>query len=191
MAANIAALYPSCIEFLARPRPRRTYAAAMDRDDVAKWIRSARKSKGWTQQRLGDEVGVTKANVSHWETGKHDPSFLQLLRIRDLTGYALRDVAADGAWPLPGIPRERITALSPDARERLAAGIMGILAALANAPAPSAQRRKPHRHGRMNGQGHLRLVHVVTHRSIEGYRPPRASVGRAPRLRLVQGGGNT
>ncbi len=79
----------------------------MTKADVARWVREARTYKGWTQEQLADEVGVTKANISHWETGKHDPSFLQLLRIRDLTGYALREVAEPETWPFRRVRRER------------------------------------------------------------------------------------
>lgn len=65
----------------------------MDASDVAAWVKAARESKGWTQQQLGDALGLSKANVSHWETEKHEPSFIQLLKIRDLTGHPLTEVA--------------------------------------------------------------------------------------------------
>lgn len=79
---------------------------------------------------MGEKVGVTKANVSHWETGKHDPSFLQLLNIRDLTGYPLREVVQETDWPFTKIPRERITRLRPEAIKQLQTGLVGILAAI-------------------------------------------------------------
>ena len=68
-------------------------------------------------------IGVTKANVSHWETGKHEPSFLQLLRIRDVTGLALVEVESAGAWPLLTVRREQITALTDQQRQQLDAGV--------------------------------------------------------------------
>lgn len=33
-------------------------------------IRTLRKSKGWTQQKLADELGVTREAVSQWESGE-------------------------------------------------------------------------------------------------------------------------
>ena len=83
-------------------------------------------------------MGVTKGNVSHWETAKHDPSFLQLLRIRDLTGYPLREVAPAEDWPLPGVPRELLTALNDEQREQIERGINALLAALT---VPTKHRR--------------------------------------------------
>lgn len=113
----------------------------MDSEALRRWISDARKLKGWTQEQLGHELGLTKANISHWETGKHEPSFSQLLRIRDLTGHPLRDVLPAGDWPFPDIPREQLTSLTPEQRQALQAGIVGILAAIA--PAPAASRGKP------------------------------------------------
>ena len=113
---------------------------------LGNWIRSARASKGWTQDQLGDAIGVTKANVSHWETGKHEPSFMQMLKIRDATGYQLEDVQAAADWPLPGIRREEFTSLNEQQLQAVQAGIRGVLFAVQSASqasdsAPLRKRR--------------------------------------------------
>lgn len=119
----------------------------MDEETLGAWVAAARNSKGWTQERLGDEMGLTKANISHWETNKHEPGFWQLLRIRDLTGYPLRDVGPAANWPLPKVPRERFTSLLPSQLEALQAGVLGILAAIEAAGLGLAwdgiERRRP------------------------------------------------
>ncbi len=115
----------------------------MNREDVSQWIKRARASRGWRQEDLGEALGVTKANVSHWETGKHEPSFLQLLRIRDVTGLALAEVDSAGAWPLSTVRREQITALTDQQRQQLDAGVAALLVAIthaAPADAPSWKR---------------------------------------------------
>ena len=56
--------------------------------DIKDWIKAARTHKGWTQQQLGDAVGRTKANVGHWEAGKHEPKLEQIEAIAAATGYA-------------------------------------------------------------------------------------------------------
>ena len=38
---------------------------------------------------LGSERGHSKANISHWETGKHSPNLRQLLAIAKITGQKL------------------------------------------------------------------------------------------------------
>lgn len=114
----------------------------MNREDVCQWIRRARESRGWTQTDLGDKIGVTKANVSHWETGKHEPSFLQLLRIRDVTGLALVEVESAGAWPLATVRREQITALTDQQRQQLDAGVAALLVAITHATPADATSRK-------------------------------------------------
>lgn len=54
---------------------------------ISKWIKDARGYAGLTQQQLGDALGVTKANVSAWENGRHEPSFDQLKKIAEETSY--------------------------------------------------------------------------------------------------------
>lgn len=51
------------------------------------WIKAARLHKKWTQQQLGDAVGRTKANVGHWEQGKHEPKLELIEAIAQATGY--------------------------------------------------------------------------------------------------------
>lgn len=58
-------------------------------EELHKWVAAARAHKGWTQTQLGDELGVTKANVSGWENARHEPSYTQIARISQLTGYAM------------------------------------------------------------------------------------------------------
>lgn len=57
--------------------------------DLKDWVKAARKSAGLTQEQLGEKLGRTKANVGHWETGKHEPSFDQMRRISEITGHPL------------------------------------------------------------------------------------------------------
>ena len=53
------------------------YAVCMD-------IKEIRKQLGMTSQDLAVALGVSVATVSRWETGKHKPSKLALLRLKEL-----------------------------------------------------------------------------------------------------------
>lgn len=57
--------------------------------EVHQWVLAARKHAKLTQQELGDQLSVTKSNVSGWENNRHQPSFDQLRRISDITGVDL------------------------------------------------------------------------------------------------------
>lgn len=57
--------------------------------DIGKWIADARAHGQLTQLKLADEMSVTKGNVSGWENNRHAPSYQQMLRISQLTGFAL------------------------------------------------------------------------------------------------------
>lgn len=62
--------------------------------NIRDWVRAARAHKGWTQTQLGNAVGRTKANIGHWETGKHSPSTEQLVQISIATGHPLPPMGA-------------------------------------------------------------------------------------------------
>lgn len=55
--------------------------------ELEKWVRAARKHKGWTLEAMGEALGRSKATAGFWETGKSKPSFAQVLRIAEVTGY--------------------------------------------------------------------------------------------------------
>lgn len=44
-------------------------------------IRDARREKGWTQDRLASEVGVSRSAVAQWETGRAGQVTTNLTRI--------------------------------------------------------------------------------------------------------------
>lgn len=57
--------------------------------DLAKWVKEARLSKNMTQEELGFELDMTKANISSIENGRNNPSFETMLKIFELTNYSL------------------------------------------------------------------------------------------------------
>lgn len=96
-------LYLFCLDYL--------YDVDMElKDVIAKWVRSARASIGMSGSDLGAKLslalggarGHSKANISHWETGKHSPNLRQLLAISKITGFRLPEeiTAAMSAEPL-------------------------------------------------------------------------------------------
>lgn len=47
-------------------------------------LRALRESRQWSQEKLGFELGVTKATISKWESGHVQPNLGTLLRIKNL-----------------------------------------------------------------------------------------------------------
>jgi SOS-response transcriptional repressor LexA len=64
------------------------------------WIRKSRTKAGMTQQDLGNVLGVTRANVSAWEHGLHEPNFEVITRLSALSGEPLPFPAPFSAAPL-------------------------------------------------------------------------------------------
>ena len=64
---------------------------------IAKWVRAAREHAGLSGEQLGiklalelgTERGNTKANISHWENERHQPSIMQTLAISKITSLRL------------------------------------------------------------------------------------------------------
>lgn len=64
---------------------------------IAQWVRAAREHAQLSGEQLGiklalelgTERGNTKANISHWEKERHQPSTLQMLAISKITGLPL------------------------------------------------------------------------------------------------------
>lgn len=53
---------------------------------VGENVKKARKSKGLTQQELGERMGVTQATVNQYESGKRNPKLDTLNRIANALG---------------------------------------------------------------------------------------------------------
>ncbi|TWH64137.1 DNA-binding XRE family transcriptional regulator [Azomonas agilis] len=56
-------------------------------------LRTLRETRNWSQEQLGFELGVTKATISKWETGKVQPGLGTLLRIKEL--FADQSISLD------------------------------------------------------------------------------------------------
>lgn len=96
---------------------------------MKQWIRDARKHAKLSQEKLGDALGMTKSNISHWESGAHEPSFGQLVRIIEVTRYdeplpGLRAAAKSSSWPFPDISLHKIEALPERERIKLEAALL-------------------------------------------------------------------
>lgn len=78
---------------------------------IATWVREARTAAGLSGSalgaqlalELGTERGHTKANISHWETAKHNPNLQQLLAIAKITKQSLpSEIMSALSGPIPG-----------------------------------------------------------------------------------------
>jgi len=64
---------------------------------IAAWVKESRLAADLSQEALGAQLalvlgverGHTKGNISHWETGKHQPSLQQLIAIGQITKKSL------------------------------------------------------------------------------------------------------
>jgi transcriptional regulator with XRE-family HTH domain len=60
-------------------------------------MRQERLKKGWTQEYVGRQIGLTKVSIHDIETGKQKPSYDVLLKLENLFGKDHRYLFAQGA----------------------------------------------------------------------------------------------
>lgn len=89
-------------------------------------IRALRKEKGWTQQQLAEEIGVSRQMVTRWENGWNVPSLPYANKLSALFGVSVAELMTGDAPPA----REA----APAAGKRDLAGCALLLCALSFLP---------------------------------------------------------
>lgn len=56
----------------------------MDRDKLGKFISVQRKNKGFTQQKLAEELNISNKTISKWETGEGYPDITIVPRLAEV-----------------------------------------------------------------------------------------------------------
>ena len=66
--------------------------------NFAEHLMSLRRQRGWSQEELGNQVGVTRQTVSKWEMGQSTPELEKLVELSRLFGMSIdRLVGLEGA----------------------------------------------------------------------------------------------
>ncbi len=87
----------------------------MDQIKIGKFIAELRRREGFTQEALGEKIGVTNKTISRWENGNYMPDIemLQVLAqelhvsIQELlSGERLPDSSRDAETPAAKVPKE-------------------------------------------------------------------------------------
>lgn len=58
---------------------------------IGEKIKTCRKAKHWSQERLGERAGCTGRAIGYWETGERMPRLPQLIGIADALGVDLAE----------------------------------------------------------------------------------------------------
>lgn len=66
----------------------------MDTVKIGKFLKELRKEKGFTQETLGEKLGVTNKTVSRWETGAYMPPVECLALLSDLYQVSINEIVA-------------------------------------------------------------------------------------------------
>lgn len=64
----------------------------MDQVRIGSFIARLRREKGWTQEELGEQLGVTNKTVSRWENGNYMPSIEILILLSGKFGVSLNEL---------------------------------------------------------------------------------------------------
>ena len=66
----------------------------MDTVKIGKFLKELRKEKGYTQEILGEKIGVTNKTVSRWETGTYMPPVECLVLLSDIYDVSINEIVA-------------------------------------------------------------------------------------------------
>ncbi len=66
----------------------------MDTVMIGKFLKELRKEKGYTQETLGEKIGVTNKTVSRWETGTYIPPVECLVMLSDIYDVSINEIVA-------------------------------------------------------------------------------------------------
>lgn len=64
----------------------------MDLTKIGEFLAKLRKEQGWTQEQLGEKLGVTNKTVSRWEKGNYLPPVEMLQMLSDLYGLTINEL---------------------------------------------------------------------------------------------------
>ena len=57
--------------------------------NFAEHLMALRKQRGWSQEELGNQIGVTRQTVSKWEMGQITPELEKLVELSRLFGMSI------------------------------------------------------------------------------------------------------
>ena len=64
----------------------------MDQQKIGSFLKSLRKEKGITQEKLAEELGVSGRTVSRWETGNNMPDISVLIEISEFNDVSIPEI---------------------------------------------------------------------------------------------------
>ena len=64
----------------------------MDQQKIGSFLKSLRKEKGITQEKLAEEIGVSGRTVSRWETGNNMPDISVLIEISEFYDVSIPEI---------------------------------------------------------------------------------------------------
>lgn len=83
-------------------------------------LKGFREARGWSQERLGFELDVSKATVSKWENDRSEPAMSALTRMREIfapEGLTLDELIAGEPGPATSLGESPPHAYAPDPRQ--------------------------------------------------------------------------
>ena len=64
----------------------------MDVQKIGVFLADLRKEKGWTQEQVGQQLGVTNKTVSRWENGNYMPPVEMLMELSKLYDVSINEI---------------------------------------------------------------------------------------------------
>lgn len=93
-------------------------------DNFAERLVRLRKRAGFNQEDLASEIGVSIDSIRRWEGGKQEPRLSDLIRITQVLGTTINELAGENTEHVPEITQEKV--IKPRQSRRNKEGIIVI-----------------------------------------------------------------
>lgn len=76
----------------------------MDMISIGNFLKNLRKEKGFTQEMLGAQIGVTNKTISRWENGNYLPPVECLKMLSDIYGVSINEIISGHRLSVEQLP---------------------------------------------------------------------------------------
>lgn len=64
----------------------------MNTQKIGEFLKILRRERKWTQEELGEKIGVTNKTISKWENGNYMPPIDVLLMLSEMYGVTINEL---------------------------------------------------------------------------------------------------
>lgn len=94
--------------------------------EIGKKLKTAREKTGWTQEKVAEEIHVSRQTISNWENEKSCPDIVSVIKLSDLYSISLDELLKGDVRMIEHL-EESTNTVNSNKKLLLAIGLNGLL----------------------------------------------------------------